>query len=293
MNLGKNILRYNKKYEKRWSGNLKIYISADIEGVSGVVNKDHISPDGYDYQRARMLMTKEVNAAVEGAIEAGAKEIIVNDSHGPMTNIIIEALNSKANLITGTPKKLGMMEGIDDSYDAVIMIGYHSKMNSAGVLAHSYHGGVVSDISINGKSAGEFFINASIAGYFDVPVILVSGDNILSDEVSEINNKIENIVVKTAQGRYAAKCISPEIVHEMIREKVEMALLKIDNIPSTTESGPIELKVSFLNSGLAEVASIMPRTELIAPNVVLYNADNIIESYRAMMAMIQIASSII
>lgn len=272
---------------------MKIYISADIEGISGVVSKAQLSPEGYDYQRARMLMTKEVNAAIEGAIEAGAEEIVVNDSHGPMTNIIIEDLNPKANLITGTPKKLGMMEGIDASYDAVIMIGYHSKMNSAGVLAHSYHGGVVSDISINGKSVGEFGVNAFVAGYFNVPVILVSGDNILSGEVSEINNEIERVVVKTAQGRYAAKCVSPEIVHDSIREKVKVALSKVDNIPSTTVNGPIELKFSFSNSGLAEVASIMPHTELIEPNVILYNADNIIEGYRAIMAMIHIASSII
>lgn len=271
---------------------MKIYISADIEGISGVVSKAQLSPEGYDYQRARMLMTKEVNAAIEGAIEAGAKEIVVNDSHGPMTNIIIEALNPKANLITGTPKRFGMMEGIDDTYDAVILIGYHSKMNTPGVLAHSYHGGVISDISINGKSVGEFGINAFVAGYFDVPVVLVSGDNILSDEVSVINDKIEKVVVKTTQGRYSAKCTSPEIVHNMIKEKVKTALSKIDNVPSTTVSGAIELKVSFLNSGLAEVASIMPRTELIEPNVVLYNADNIIESYRALMAMIHIASSI-
>lgn len=272
---------------------MKIYISADIEGISGVVNKTHTSTAGYDYQRARMLMTEEVNAAIEGAIEAGAEEIVVNDSHGSMTNIIIEALNPRASLITGTPKKLGMMEGIDSTYDAAIMIGYHSKMNSAGVLAHSYHGGVILDITINEKSVGEFYINASVAGFFNVPVVLVSGDNILSEEVVDVNDKIESVVVKTSHWRYAAKCIAPQTVHAMIKDKVKNVLSKIENIPATKVDGPIEVKVTFLNSGLAEAASLMPHTQLIEPNVVLYNADTIVEGYQAIMAMVKIAASTI
>lgn len=270
---------------------MKIFISADIEGISGVVSKAHTSSAGYDYQRARMLMTEEVNSAIEGAIEAGAEEIVVNDSHGSMTNIIIEALNPRASLITGTPKKLGMMEGMDSTYDGAIMIGYHAKMNSAGVLSHSYHGGVISDISINGKSAGEFYINASVAGFFDVPVVMVSGDNILSEEVADVNNEIETVVVKMSHGRYAAKCIVPQKVHAMIKEKVKEALGKIEHISTTKVEGPIEVKITFLNSGLAETASLMPFTQLIEPNVVLYKASTIVESYKAIMAMINIASS--
>lgn len=270
---------------------MKIFISADIEGISGVVSKEHTSSAGYDYQRARMLMTEEVNAAVEGAVEAGAEEIVVNDSHGAMTNIIIEALDPRASLITGTPKKLGMMEGIDSTYDAVIMIGYHPKMNSAGVLSHSYHGGVISNIDINEKSAGEFYINASAAGFFDVPVVMVSGDNVLSEEVADVNNKIETVVVKMSHGRYAAKCIAPKRVHAMIKEKVKEVLGKVELIPATKVEGPIELKLVFLNSGLAEAASLMPYTQLIEPNVILYKASNIVEAYRAIMAMIKIASS--
>lgn len=270
---------------------MKIYISADIEGISGVVGRAHTSEAGYDYQRARMLMTEEVNAAIEGAIQAGAKEVVVNDSHGSMTNILIESLNPGASLITGTPKMLGMMDGIDSTYDAVILIGYHPRMNSGGVLSHSYHGGVISNININGKDAGEFYINASVAGYFNVPVVLVSGDNILSDEVKDVSSKIETVVVKTSHGRYAAKCITPNTAHNMIREKVKEALGKIKNITPIEVNGPVDLKIAFLNSGLAEAASIMPNTQLIETNIVSYKASTIIEGYRAIMAMIRIAGS--
>lgn len=272
---------------------MKVFISADIEGISGVVSKAHTTSQGYDYQRARMLMTQEVNAAIEGALDAGADEILVNDAHGSMTNILIEELNPKASLITGTPKMLGMMEGIDSSFDAALFIGYHSRMNSSGILSHTYYGSVVSDITINGKASGEFYINSSVAGSFGVPVVLVSGDDVLKEEVLDINEDIESVVVKTAQGRYAAKCIAPLNARNLIRERTREALNQIEKIKITQTEGPIELKIRFLNSGFAEVASLMPRTTLAESSVVAFTAENIVECYRAVMALIKIAASLL
>lgn len=272
---------------------MRVFISADIEGISGVVNKSHTSPQGHDYHRARTLMTNEVNAAIEGAIEAGAQEIVVNDSHGPMTNILLESLNPKASLITGTPKKLGMMEGIDSDYDAVFLVGYHGRMNTPGVLSHSYYGIAVSNITINGKDAGEFFINAAVAGFYKVPVVLVTGDNVLSDEVGEVNPKIERVIVKEARGRYTAKCLSPELAHKAIKEKTKEALKNLQLIPPVEVTEPITMEVSFLNSGLAEAVAIMPGFELSAPNKITYKAPTIIEAYRGLMAMTMIVDSIL
>lgn len=271
---------------------MKVYISADIEGIGGIVARTQVKPGEHDYQRARILMTNEVNAAIDGALKAGVDEILVNDSHGPMTNIIIEALNPKAELITGSPKKLGMMEGIDPSFDAAILIGYHSRMNTLGVLSHSFHGGIISNISINGKDAGEFYMNALAAGYYNVPIVLVSGDNILADEVRDVSSEIRTAVVKTAHGRYAARCITPSVVQSIISEKVEEALGNIDVIKPLKIQGRNELKVTFLNSGMAEVVSFMPGIEMISPNMVQYNTDDFIECYRALGSMIDIASSI-
>lgn len=270
---------------------MKIYISADIEGISGVVAVNQVIPGERDYQRSRELMTKEVNAAIEGAIESGAAEIIVNDLHGAGTNILIEALNNKAELITGPSPKGAMLEGLDSSFDAVILIGYHPRMNTDGVLSHSFHGGVISNININSKDVGEFYMNACVAGHFNVPVVLVSGDNILEEEVKEVNTAIETVVVKTSYGRYTAKCLTPSAASEKIKEKVKIALLNIKNIEPIKLQEPAEMKVTFLNSGQAEFASIMPGTELIEPNVVSYSGKSIIDIYRALTAMIKIANS--
>lgn len=272
---------------------MKIFISADIEGVSGVVNKTHTTPQGHDYNRARTLMTNEVNAVIQGAIDAGAKEIIINDSHGPMTNILLEALNPKAKLITGTPKPFGMMQGVDGSYDAVMLIGYHSRMNTKGILSHSYHSGVISNININGKDVGEFHINSAVAGYFGVPVVMVSGDDMLSKEVKDVDSKIEAVIVKEAQTRFCAMCLTPAAVHEMLREKAKNVLSNDIAVKPITLGESIEMEVSFINSGMADVAAIMPGTELIEPNKVLYKAANIIEAYRALMTMYMLANSVL
>lgn len=272
---------------------MKVFISADIEGISGIVSKAHTTSVGYDYQRARMLMTQEVNAAIEGALAAGAEEILVNDAHGSMTNILIEELNPRASLISGTPKMLGMMEGIDDSFDAALFIGYHARMNTGGVLSHTYHGNVVSDITINGKPSGEFYINASVAGSFGVPVVLVSGDDVLEKEVRAINGDIESVVVKNALGRYAAKCMAPLGARNLIRDRSQDALGKAQQIRVTRTEGPIELKIRFLNSGYAQVASLIPGATLAEPNVILYTAENIVECYQAVMALIKVASTLL
>jgi D-amino peptidase len=270
---------------------VKIYISADIEGISGIVAINQVIPGERDYQRSRELMTNEVNAVIEGAIEIGATEIVVNDLHGAGTNLLIESLNDKAQLIIGSSRKGAMMVGLDSSFDAVILVGYHSRMNVSGVLSHSFHGGVISNININGNDVGEFYMNACVAGHFNVPVVLVSGDNILEEEVKEVNAAIETVVVKTSYGRYCAKCLTPAVAYGTIKEKVKIALNNAKNIAPTKLQEPPEMKVTFLNSGQAEFASIMPGTELVEPTIVSYSGKSIIDIYRALTAMIKIANS--
>ena len=152
---------------------VKVFISCDIEGVSGVVEASRqTSPEGRDYGRARELMTGEANAAIAGAVRAGASEIVVNDSHGPMTNILIEKLNPAATLITGAPKPLSMMQGIGRDCQAAIFVGYHAKMGEVGVLSHTISGGSVANVWVNDIPVGETGINAGLAGYFGVPLSL-------------------------------------------------------------------------------------------------------------------------
>ncbi len=272
---------------------MKVYISVDLEGISGVVSRTFLGSEGHDYGRARKLMTEEVNAAINGALEAGATEIVVNDSHGTMTNILIELLHEKAQLISGTPKRLGMMEGIDDSFDAAILVGYHTRMNTTGTLNHSYHGGVISNVQVNKRDVGEFFLSACIAGFYGVPIVAVTGDNYLAEEVEAVNDTIERVVVKQSLGRFAAKNLSPTSSRQMISEKVKTALQKRDTILLTKLEGTVDMDVTMMNSGLAEIVSIMPGTKLIAPNKVSYKASSIIEAYQVFMVMILIANNLL
>jgi len=260
---------------------MKIYISADIEGISGVVDRSQLSPEGYDYSRARKLMTAEVNAAIRGAKEGGAVEILINDSHGPMTNLLIEELDQEARLITGHQKHLGMMQGIDQSFDAVILVGYHARHNTSGVLAHSYHGRVVTEICLNGKAVGEFEFNSLLAGYFNVPVVFVTGDDVLAGQVSAFNAEIQSVVVKEAISRYTANCLHPKKIHEQIESQIKHVLKNDQSrIKPCKLDGPVEIEMAFMNSGMAENALLMPGVEMVSPNRVKYLAKDILEAYK-------------
>lgn len=273
---------------------MKIYISADIEGISGVVNTTHTSQKSYDYDRARKLMTDEVNAAVRGAKLAGAKEILVNDSHGPMTNILIEELDEDVKLISGSQKYLGMMEGIDETFDGVLLIGYHARHNTPGVLAHSYHSSLISEIKVNGDVVGEYELNSLVAGYYGVPVALVAGDNVLADQVKEFNADTETVIVKYAHSRYTAQCLQPKRVHRMLEDNVHKALgNKLESIKLRKIEGKIQLEVAFMHSGMAEAILFMPGTEMISPNRVGYMAKNIIEAYKVRAAFTMLAANVL
>lgn len=269
-----------------------IYISADIEGISGVVNSNFTSQKSFEYNRARKLMTDEVNAAVRGAKLAGATEILVNDSHGPMTNLLIEDLDEDVMLISGNQKLLGMMEGINETFDAAMFIGYHARHNTPGVLSHSYHSRVITEIKINDNVVGESEFNSFVAGYFDVPVVLVSGDSVLSKQVKEHNEDIETIIVKYAHSRYTAGCIQPKKVHKMIENSVHNTLLnKIEFTKPCKIDGQVELEVAFMNSGMAEATLFMPGVEILAPNRVKYVAKDIIEASKVRNALTILAAS--
>lgn len=276
---------------------MKVYISADIEGISGVVNGKQTNEGGYGYGRAQKLMTEEVNAVIRGIKSLGTCEILVNDSHGPMTNILIEELDEDANLISGNKKLLGMMEGIDDSYDAVILVGYHSRHNTSGVLAHTYHGGVISEVKINGNIVGEFELNSILASYFGVPVVMVSGDDVLSEQVKSFNENIESVIVKKAHSRYTAECLNPKKVHKLL-EEASVKVLSSDfknniKLYKIEDNEKVELEITFLNSGLAEATLFIPGVELIAPNKIKYIAKDILEAYKIRTGLTNLASTVL
>lgn len=270
---------------------LKVYISVDMEGIAGVVNGDQVSSSGSDYNLARRWMTQEVNAAVRGALKAGATEIVVNDSHGSMRNVIISELDQAAALITGSPKPLSMMQGIDETFDAVFFVGYHARAGSRdGVLDHTYSGGSVYSIKVNGMELGETEQNALIAGCFNVPVVLITGDKTVCEQARKsLGEGLETAVVKEGIGRYAAKCLTPANACEVIQQKAEMALKNRAQAKPFKLQPPYRFELTYLRSSMADAAELIPQVKRAGPRTITYEIEDYIAGYKLFRALISMA----
>ncbi len=269
---------------------MRIYISADEEGITGVVGS--LSPGGADSeQRACRLMTQDVNAAIEGALKAGATEIVVNDSHGSMRNLRSEDLNPEAVLIAGSPKPLGMMQGIDSRFDAVFLVGYHARMGTPGVWNHTISGGTVANIWVNDIIVGEAGLNAMIAGYFDVPIALVTGDQCLAREVQQLMPWVEAVQVKQAITRYAAACLSPAKAHAAIRDGAGRALDRLAEAKPLPVETPVTIKLELRDTGQAEAAAQLPGAEVIDPLTVAYSDGDFLRAVQGLDVMISLGQA--
>jgi len=269
---------------------VKVYISCDMEGISGVVASKQTQMNGEEYKRAQKLMTGELNAAIEGALAGGATEILVNDSHGSMRNILIEDLNPSAQLISGSPKPLSMMQGIDESFDAAFFIGYHAQAGTAySVLDHTYSG-IVYQVSLNGRPVGETGLNAALAGYFGVPVVLVTGDKLLVEEATALLGTVEGVAVKESYGRYAARCLVPDAVHDLIRQAAQSALAKAkeERKPFVVEP-PITLAVDFTSSAHLDMAELIPGSRRTSGRHIEYTHDDLLTVFKVWRAMLTLA----
>lgn len=270
---------------------LKVFISVDMEGIAGIVHGDHTSSSGKDYGIARRWMTEEANAAIRGALEAGATEIVVNDSHGSMRNVIASELNPAAFLITGSPKLLSMMQGLDQSYDAVIFIGYHARAGTKdGVLDHTISGGTIYSIKVNGSEMSEAELNALIAGWHDVPVVLIAGDAAICEQTKKsLGGELEVAVVKRAVGRYAAKTLTPQKAQELIQKKTKIALEKRNKIKPFKQKAPYRFDVNFLRSSMADMAELIPQVERTGGRSVRFVIDDYIKGFKLLRALIYLA----
>jgi D-amino peptidase len=272
---------------------LKVFISVDMEGIIGTVNRDQVSTSGKDYNIARKWMIEETNAAILGALEAGATEIVVNDSHGSMRNIIISELHPSAYLITGAPKPLSMMQGIDNSFDAVIFIGYHAQAGTKnGVLDHTYSGSSIHSIKINNIELPEVGINALVAGYFNVPVVLISGDSAVCLQAKKLlGEEIETVAVKEGIGRYAAKCLPFKKALELIKEKTKRALEKRKKIKPFKFNPPYTFELEFNYSYQADYPELIPGVKRKGGRAVYFTSNDFIGGFKLMRALIALARS--
>jgi D-amino peptidase len=270
---------------------LRIFISVDMEGISGVVHSDQVSAGTPEYAAARKWMAQDVNAAVEGAFEAGATEVVVNDSHGSMRNIDPDDLYPQAILISGTPKPLSMMQGIDPSFAACIFIGYHAKAGTENaILDHTISGSVVRSIKVNRVEMPELGLNAAIAGSYGVPVILLSGDAAVCRQASEILGKdVVTVQVKEAIGRLAAKLVPMPEARRLIKEGVKAALGKLDRVKPFKPVAPYNFELGYHVSAQADMGAMIPGVKRMDARTLSFVANDFIEGFQKLRAMINIA----
>lgn len=257
----------------------KVYISVDMEGISGVVGDDQTSAGRAEYGRSRKLMAEDANAAIRGAFAGGATEVVVNDSHGSQRNLLPEDLDPRARLISHSFKRHGMVEGLDETFDAAIFVGYHAKADSPrGLFAHT-GSGVVKDVQVNGKSAGEGGLNTMMAQWYGVPVVMITGDDVAVEQQQEWTPNVRGVVVKRAIN---TRAVESRPLAEA-RKEIEAAAresVAASRKPARERLGTYKVRMQLRNFTIAEVATAFSEIQLVAPDTVEFSRNSMPEAYR-------------
>lgn len=258
---------------------VKVFLSADMEGIAGIVDSSQTSSANRDYSVGRRLMLAEVNAAIAGAFEAGASEVYIADSHGSMTNLLPEEIDRRAVLITGSPRPYGMMHGLDESFTAVIFIGYHAQASTIdGVIDHTYTGQLKS-VKLNGKEVGEYGLNAALAGYYGVPVVFLSGDRAVCEQARAYIPGVDTLEVKQAIGPTAARTMHPLEARDKITAGVRSALMKRIARQPVQLSKPVTIEIDLSSSAQADSAMMVPGMKRLNGRTVSYDAPDMRVAY--------------
>jgi D-amino peptidase len=275
---------------------MKVFISSDLEGAAGVVDWSQCRPSGGQaYESACRLLLGEVNAALEGAHAGGATEALVNDSHGAMANLPPDELATDATYLSGAHKPHYMMEGLDPTFGAALFIAYHGSIESHGALSHTYNPRAVHAARLNGEPTGEAGINALVAVAHGVPVALISGDQIATEEALRVSPKAEVVNVKRSITRFAAESTHPAGARRMISEGARRAVERslAGEIPPPALSSPFVLEIDWLTADMAELASAVRGVERTAGRTTTVAGDDPLACYRCFVAAIAITRSIV
>lgn len=258
---------------------LKVHISVDMEGLAGVVTDSQLGPSGFEYARFREFMTKEALAAVRGAKAAGATEIVVADSHGNGENLLIEQFPPDVRIVRAWPRKLQMMGGLDESFDAAIFVGYHASTNNpAGVRAHTFSSATLTRVALNGQEVTEGAWNAAIAGHFGVPVVFVSGDDVAIAEVRRLVGDVEAVETKRALGFHSALTLTPQAAVDQIWPAVKAVLARRTQFKPFRPATPLTVDVSFKHYTVAETLAYLPLFERTDSHSVRFRAKDMAEA---------------
>jgi D-amino peptidase len=273
---------------------MKLLIAVDMEGISGVVTWDHIDPGHPEYQRFRRLMTADVNAAILGAAQAGASEILVTDGHWNSTNILIEELDRRASLQSGTPSPFSMVEGIQSGVDAALFIGYHARVGTLNaVLDHTWSSTRVQNLWLNGRLCGETGLNGAVCGAFGAPVLMVSGDKAVCAEAADWLPGVETVQTKRATGRHSAECLPVPVSQELIRQGAERSVRRFlagaAPAPLLLPT-PVEVVIEFSYSDMADRATLLPGSTRLDGHRLRFEAPDMPAAYLAFRAAVTLSN---
>ena len=259
---------------------MKVFISSDMEGTAGVVDWAQCRPGQPDYAHYRTLLQNEVNAAIEGAMAAGATEFLVNDSHSSMQNLRPDALAGRARYLSGRHKPMYMMQGLDGSFDAIFFVSYHGSMSARAPLSHTYNPQAIAEVSLNGTVVGESGINSLVALGHRVPVVLVTGDDVTAQESAQVNPQAHAAVVKTAITRFAADSLHPDAACELVRDAARAAIEDLARAELPLIELPATLTVTFRNADLADLATWVAGVERSGPTAVRIGGSDPVRLFR-------------
>ncbi|MGX5656695.1 M55 family metallopeptidase [Geodermatophilus nigrescens] len=272
---------------------MKVYLSSDMEGTAGVVDWEQCRGPGGEYEHYRRLLQDEVNAAIAGALDAGATEFLVNDSHSTMQNLRPGELLGRARYLSGRHKPMYMMEGLDASFDAVFLVSYHGSMAAEpSTLSHTYNPRAIARVTLNGVEVGESGINALVALGHGVPVVLVTGDDTTADEARAVCPGVTAVVVKRSVSRFAADSLHPDEACRLIREGAAAALRGLDGARLPAIDLPATLEVTFRNADLAEMATRIVGVERAGTLAVRITGEDAVELYRTFVTVVLLTRGI-
>lgn len=272
---------------------MKVFISVDMEGISGVVHSSQAGPGRRDYDWARTMMAGDANAAIEGALEGGASEIVVADAHDGMRNLRLNELHPAASLVSGSGRPLSMIHGISSDFDAVFLVGYHAMCGVRdGIMNHAYISQGLQRIQLNGREVGEIGVFGSIAGGFGVPVTLVTGDDACCREALDWLPGVQNASVKTGINRFAAQCLSQQKAHEMIRRSAKAALQSefLSGIAPLAPPYDTRFEIEFTGSQCADYAARVPGTSRVDDRTVAIENSDYLAAFASLRLCLELAS---
>ena len=271
---------------------MKVFLSSDMEGTAGVVDWSQCLPGEPEHAYYRGLLLGEVNAAIEGAREAGATDFLVNDSHSSMQNLRPDELAGNARYLSGRHKPLYMMQGLDASYDAVLLVSYHGSMATSSTLSHTYNPRAIAEVHLNGTVVGESGINALVAQAHGVPVVLVTGDDVTATEARAVLPGIRTAVVKTSVSRFAAESLHPDEARALIREEARLAVASLADARPPQVALPATLQVRFRNPDLAEMATWVAGVERAGNELVTITDEDPLALFRRFITVVLLTRGI-